>query len=126
MIKQIPLPYGTHATATTSNLFIPVTGWMPTERIAEMRATWEVIGTTGAAQGAPAYQAANVPDTPGTATALATQTATTGLYYPSGWTAVGVALKTKQRVRLGFIISLTTGTTLGTFTGGGRVEAYQE
>lgn len=91
-----------------------------------MRATWELVATTGAAQGAPAYQAANVPDSPSTATALVTQTSTTGMHYPDGWTVVGIKLKTKQLVRFGWLVSLTTGTTLGSFTAGGRFQLYQE
>jgi hypothetical protein len=36
MFKVIPVPYTTHTTATTGDVFIPATGYMSTERISEV------------------------------------------------------------------------------------------
>jgi hypothetical protein len=125
-IRTIQLPFMTLSTNSTSNLFLPATGWLPTDYITQMRPTWELRQANGNIQLSPAYQVADHEDSPGTSTALATLTSSTGMQYPTGWTDVSSSLGGKQLVRFGWIVNLTSGSTLATAFAGGRVQLLTE
>ena len=88
--RTIPLPFQLVNCNSTTALFVPVTGWMPTGAASKLRQTWELIQATGNLEIAPGHQVADYENSLGAATALGSFQSTAGIHYPTGWTTLGV------------------------------------
>jgi len=126
-VRSIPLPFAMIASDSTSATFSPVTGWMSAAQISQLRAIWELVSLTSDIEVAPAYQVANVEDSPGTSAIITgSYGTTTGMKYPSTWKDVSSALDSQQLIRLGWLHKLGSAGSLAVAWVGGKVEMYQE
>ena len=103
--KGIPLSWSTVSVNSTSNSFLPFTGWMSNAGMSKVRCAFEIIGTIGDITVSPGYQIADHPDSPGVAIALLT-TFDTGddVYYPGSWKDVTGDVDDTMLVRFGFVV----------------------
>lgn len=122
-VRTIELPWTTLVTATTSapDDFFPLTGWMSAAEVQEVRVTFELRGETSDFRVIPAYQRAQVFDTPGDSYDIGTTTTTAdGYEYPSQFEDVSSNLNGYDLVRFGFHALSGNGTSSGRV--GGSVE----
>lgn len=117
--RKMP-PQGCAAIATAS-VFVPAGDWDDIAGITGARSNSELRGRTGNFQGQAAVQTATDirnPDTP--AIAIGALIAADGVSDPNGETSI--ASGTKRYIRPGWLVSLTSGSTLATGTLMGDVE----
>jgi hypothetical protein len=108
--------------ASTSSVFLPVTGWYSTNGMSKIRFVTEVRSNGPFMTLKPAYQTANVensPDTP--AIGLGSSIVADGVTYGS-LTSVTSDTESKQMVRFGWLVALSEGSTLSMTRVGGMVE----
>lgn len=124
-MKTMSLPWTMIAAASTVEVFLPVTGWMRAADVAKVRGSFELRGLTGVISALVGYQTANVEDAPDAANNLGTFQTTAGVFYGAGFTDVSATVQAKQLVRFGFVVKLSTGTTLAVARAGGSVDIIQ-
>lgn len=120
-VNQMGMGWSGYSAISTTEVFIPVGGWVSTANLSGARGWGELRGKTGSFQAKPAVQVANDVRSPGTATAVGTAISTDGVSDPNGVVSVTNAGSTKY-ARAGWLVSLTAGTTLGTGNLAGVVE----
>jgi hypothetical protein len=104
---------GYSAASSVAEVFIPCGGWMDAGNITAARGWGELRGKTGAFQGKPAVQVANDVRSPGAATAVGAAITSDSVSDPGGM---------DEYLRVGWLVSLTTGSSLGTGNLAGVVE----
>jgi hypothetical protein len=133
-MRRIILPPATLPVSSTTAYFMPGTLWMPDGSIVLARSQWEIYAVSGNAQCAPAYQVATNIDAPGVTQYIdpsAPQAQSVkDVYYPSDFRNLrtdGTApLKSSMLVRFGWLVSLSSGSTLAFICAGGVVEVTDE
>ena len=110
--KKVPLPWTTVIATSTTSIFWPATGYMPTTGMRQFRAQME-ISHTDKMEIAPAYQAVDAIDDGGggvSATDIKPGKKTSpGFYFANeGYTDPTGTVKGKALVRFGWNVNLTT------------------
>ena len=111
--KRVLLPWTTVLSDDTTETFWPGTPWMSTQGILQARAQVEIRGIGSNMRVTPAYQLADIADTP-TAEGAGIepgQLDTNGYHYPTDYTTTaGAAQDTddKRLIRFGWRVSLST------------------
>lgn len=107
MLKKIALPWTTIYTANdTGKDFLPATPWMQASEFQSFRVTYELRARLGNLRVEPAYQVADVEDTPGTVTAAGSSTTTDGMVYPNAWATPTLKQVDSQALRLAHCYSV--------------------
>jgi hypothetical protein len=110
------------AADSTTEVFLPATGWMQAADVAKIRTSFELRGVTGTINVLVGYHTANVENSPDAATNTGTFQTSGGVYFGSSFTDVSAAMQAKQLVRFGFVVKLTSGSTLSVARAGGSVD----
>jgi hypothetical protein len=109
-----------YSAISTTEVFIPAGPWASAANVSGARGHGEMRGKTGNFQARPAVQVANDTRSPGTATAVGSGLAADGVSDPNGITALTTG--SSKYIRPGWLVSLTSGTTLGTAQLGGAID----
>ncbi len=109
MLKRIALPWTTIYASSETQEFLPAMPWMQASEFSSLRVTYEVRGRLGNLRVVPAFQVADVEDTPISVTSCGTQTSSNGMVYPTTWASPTL---NNQLVRLGWYVDNTSGTDL--------------
>ena len=121
-------------TNSTTAVFIPGTLWLPAGGIVYARSQWEVFAVVGNAVCLPAYQVATSTDTPGASMTIeptggAAFSSAVDVYYPTDFhnlrTDGTAPLKSNMLVRFGWLVKLSSGSTLAYIYAGGLVETTE-
>jgi hypothetical protein len=120
-VVTISLAWTGYSAITTAKVFVPCGNWGPAANLTGARGWGELRGKTGNFQGEPAVQVANDVRSPGSATAVGSALTADGVSDPSAPTSVTNATTSKY-ARPGWLVSLTSGTTLATGSLAGVVE----
>ena len=122
--KSVSLGWSLYAAIATGEVFIPATGWMSATNVTAAKGWGELRGKTGNFQAKPAVQVANDVRSPGASTAVGGFVGgvggVDGVSDPTG--NVAVTAGTSKYIRAGWLVSLSSGTTLATGSLGGVVE----
>jgi len=125
--KSIPLSWSTVSADSTTNSFLPFTGWMSNAGMSKVRSAFEIIGTIGDITVSPAYQIADHPDSPGVAVALLTTfDAGDDVYYPGSWKDVTGDVDDTMLIRFGFIVKNTSTSNVTTARVSGTMQVVYE
>ena len=111
-IRRVPYAWATVYALSTAEVFLPTTGWMSATTVASLRPTPEMRARTGNIEIAFAYQTANAEGSPDTAVALTAWLTADGIGYNS-FVDVSSATGSKQMIRFGIMVRLSTGAALG-------------
>lgn len=120
-MRRFILEPTTLCTGSTSAIFVPATAWSLSADIVLARvAEFEIAAVQGLATCAPAYQVANAEDSPGAIEVIDpnnTYRGSVDVYYASDFRNIRVdataPLKSNQLVRFGWLVKLSSGSTLG-------------
>jgi hypothetical protein len=108
----------------TTEVFIPASGWMSATAVTGAKGWGEIRGRNGNLQAIPAVQVTNDVHDPGAVTTACGPTLTTDdVYDPNGVTSV--ASGSYRFIRAGWLVKLTSGSTLATANIAGVVELIQ-
>jgi hypothetical protein len=121
-MKTLSLPWTMVAADSTTEVFLPATGWMQAADVAKIRTNFELRGVTGTINVLVGYQTANVENSPDAATNTGTFQTSVGVYFGGSFTDVSAATQAKQLIRFGFVVKLTSGFTLSVARAGGSVD----
>ncbi|MCK6503255.1 hypothetical protein L6R53_07645 [Myxococcota bacterium] len=111
-----------YANATSPAVFIPVSPWMPAPAVHLMRLAFELAGKIGNFQCQAAYQLANDVRSPDGAVAIGDVATADGMEDPSDWADVGTSFKARAWFRVGFLCTLSSGSTLALARAAGRLQ----
>ena len=114
------LEWGGYAAISTTEVFIPCGGWESAAHVSSARGWGELRGKTGSFQAKPAVQLANDVRSPGAATAVGAAISADGVSDPSSY--VSLSTGGSRYIRVGWLVSLTAGSTLATGSVAGLVE----
>jgi hypothetical protein len=106
--------------ASASDVFIPAGPWISAANITAAKGYGELRGRTGNFQIKPAVQVANDVRSPGSATQVGAAIAADGVSDPNGEQAVTTG--TSKYIRVGWLVSNTSGSTLSFGAAAGIVE----
>ena len=120
--RSIPLPWTFVVATSTSDVFVPVTGWFAAQEIKKIAIVMEIVGLIGQTQIKRAYQTADSPSSADSATGVGSFVSANAVSYPSSSTDISATTEAKQLIRFGFIVSLATGSTIATASVAGRVD----
>jgi len=107
------LGWTTLITASTSDVFIPASGWMSTAGFRQFRPVVEIADRTGGIDVTPAYQVANTYDDPQAFHGMGATLTSDGYHFPAAYTdpTSGTSNVTEfQLVRFGYKVSVASGT----------------
>lgn len=104
---------------STTAVFIPVSPWMEAAEISNLQVPFELRARVGDTQVRAAYQTANDPRSPDSATGFGGTLTAEGFEDPTSLTDVAATFAGKRYFRLGFLVSSTVGsaTSLGRVSG---------
>lgn len=119
--QMVEMPWGTYAAGSTTEVFVPAGGWVPTRNVQSARGWGELRNRTGLFQARPAVQVANDVRSPGTVTAVGAMISADGVSDPTAPVSISSSTTSKY-MRVGWLVSLTSGNTLGTGALAGVVE----
>jgi len=105
---------------SATEVFIPAGPWLSAANVTAAKGWGELRGRTGNFQAKPAVQLANDVRSPGSAIQVGAAITSDGVSDPSGNTAVSSG--TSKYVRVGWLVSLTSGSTLAGGALAGTVE----
>lgn len=108
------------AATSVTEVFIPAGGWENAGNVTGGRGWGELRGRTGNFQVKPAVQLANDVRSPGAATAVGSALSADGVSDPGAVTALSTGAS--RYIRVGWLVSLTSGSTLGFGAAAGTVE----
>lgn len=106
-VRAAEFPWTTIFAASTTPVFIAITGWSSGASIAKARAVWEQSASTTALDVALAAQTADNVESPDAATAISGYSSTAGMNFPSDWSTVNAS--NKALVRLGWMVKRPSG-----------------
>lgn len=112
-IHTIHLPFTMveSASSTGDGTFFPGSPWMAAALVGKVRPTYELVYRTGNLTVAFAYQVCDVETSQASATYLTSYNAS-GVNFPSsGYYDISATTSTKQMVRFGWLVKLSTGST---------------
>jgi hypothetical protein len=118
--SKVSIDGGTLAAASITEVFIPTTGWMSTNQVGSFRGYGELRGKTGNFQCRPGVQLCNDPRNPSAANPIGSVITADGCLDASAYTTVSTVAA--RYMRFGWLVSLTSGSTLGTGFVTGAVE----
>ena len=121
-MKTIRLPWTTVAVDGTTEVFIPATGWMDSSDVAKVRTNFEARGFTGLMNVLVGYQTANVENAPDAHVTTGSFQTTAGVYFGSSFADAASNTQAKRMVRFGWVVKLTSGSTLATVRVAGSVD----
>jgi hypothetical protein len=107
---QLGMEWSGYAAASTTKVFVPAGPWQPADNVTAAKGWRELRGKTGNFQAEPAVQVANDVRSPGAATAVGSALTADGVSDPNGHVVVTTA--SSKYIRPGWLVSLTSGTTL--------------
>ena len=128
--KTVNLPWTTVITDSTSEEFIPATGWMSTNGVRQIRCAWELQAPGGSVTVRPGFQFANTYDDPQSFDSFndETATSTTGYHFPDAYEDPTKTTPdhtgNMQIMRYGWLVKVTDGT--GFARVGGTVQIVSE
>lgn len=110
------------ANATSPAIFIPISPWLPAPTVNLVRLAFELAGKIGNIQCQAAYQLANDVRSPDSAVGFGDTVTADGVEDPSDWTDVGASFKARAWFRVGFLCTLSAGSTLALARAAGKLQ----
>lgn len=105
--------------------FYPVTPYMNAGEVGKVRGPIELVWKTGNLNVSLAYQTADVENAPGTAAAIGSYATSAGVTYPTQYTDIASSANAKQLIRFGFLVKLSSGSTLSYGYVGGSLQIME-
>ena len=121
-MKTLRLRWTTVCVDGTTEVFVPDTDWMRAPDVAKIRLYMEARGFTGLMNVIAGYQTCNVDNSPDAHNTIGSFVTTAGVTFGASFADVTANTQAKQYVRFGWVVKLTSGSTLATVRVGGSID----